>query len=118
MSIVGPKHKVLIDSRMLNIPHLLLIGWLMIGTSFQLTNGFQTANMTDDLTLDCSICPTMELVSEGGFADMYGRYLGTWAMLGDYHGLPLYMCIQDCQGLADKLVILLVMQLLSTSSIF
>ena len=109
MSIVGVKHKVLIDSGMLNITRLLLIGCLLIGTSFQFTNGFQTANTIDDLTLDCSICPTMELVSEGPFADKYGRYLGTWKMLGDYHGLPLYMCIQDCQGLSDKLVILFAM---------
>ena len=105
MSIVGVKYKASINSRMLNITRLLLIGCLLISTSFQFTNGFQTANIPDELTLDCSICPTMELVSEGGFADMYPRYLGTWLRVEDYHGLPMYMCIVDCQGLSDKLVI-------------
>ena len=106
MSIVGVRHKVLIDSRMLYIIRLLIIGCLSIGARFQFTYGFQTANLTDELTLDCSFCPTMELVSEG---EQYPRRAETWNFVGDYHGLPLYMCIHDCQGLADKLVILLVM---------
>ena len=102
---------------MITITRLLLIGCLSIGARFQFTNGFQTANSTDDLTADCTICPTMELVSEGGFAEMYPRYLGVWGIVGYYHGLPYYRCGPDCEGLQDKLVILLVLKLFSTSYI-
>jgi len=91
---------------MITITRLLLIGCLLISARFQFTNGFQTANSTDDLTADCTICPTMELVSEGGFAEMYPRYLGVWGIVGYYHGLPYYRCGPDCEGLQDKLVFL------------
>jgi len=37
---------------------------------------------------------------------MYGRYLGDWYNVGLYHDLPLYVCLQGCQGLSDKLVFL------------
>ena len=87
---------------MININRLLLIVCLSIGNTIQLTDSLPTSNSTDDLTCDCG---TMELVSTGGFAEMYGRYIGTWGNVGTYRGRPLYMCIADCQGLSDKLVI-------------
>ena len=54
-----------------------------------------------DTTCDC---PNTELISEGGFADMYSRYLGVWVNVGDYHDQPMYRCLQGCSGLTDKLV--------------
>ena len=54
-----------------------------------------------DTTCDC---PNTELISEGGFADKYPRYMGVWVNVGDYHDQPMYRCLQGCSALTDKLV--------------
>lgn len=84
-----------------NLNRLLIIAMLSVGIKFSSADSLPTANITVDTTCDCT---NTELVSEGGFADMYGRYLGDWYVVGSYGDLPLYMCLQGCQGLSDKLV--------------
>merc|ERR1712126_381899 len=56
-----------------------------------------------DTTCDC---PNTELISEGGFADKYPRYMGVWVNVGDYHDQPMYRCLQGCSALTDKLLFL------------
>ncbi len=53
---------------------------------------------------DCDSCASAELVSEGGFADEWSRYIGTWDKKGLYNGKAFYQCISDCEGLDDQLV--------------
>ena len=86
---------------MKNVNRLLLIAILSAGIKCSPTDSFPASNITDGITCDCT---STQLVSEGGFADMYGRYLGDWYNVGLYHDLPLYVCLQGCQGLSDKLV--------------
>jgi hypothetical protein len=38
------------------------------------------------------------LKSDGGFAKLYPRFLGTWRRGGEWEENPFYTCI-DCQGL-------------------
>ena len=65
------------------------------------TEGKDLQNNEESITCDC---PNTLLVSEGGFAEKYPRYVGTWFNVGTYHDLPLYMCLQGCQALNDKMV--------------
>lgn len=51
----------------------------------------------------CTKCESMKLDSEGGLANEYPRYMGTWQRAGIYNELSFYECY-DCMGLRDKLV--------------
>ena len=58
---------------------------------------------TDDSEMTCN-CAATEIISNGGFAEEYTRYMGQWRYMYDYNDEPLYRCIKDCQNLSDKLV--------------
>ena len=65
--------------------------------------GSQIKSLTTEDT-NCDECPTTMLKTEGGFAEKYPRYVGTWNNVGTYREMPIYMCLFDCQALKDMMV--------------